>query len=546
MGARKSWAPGEGPMTSGPRSFGMSRPHAWILGLILPACLSTSQDNPGSPPESETTDCAPDPTPLRRLTRAQIAQTLENALGVAIEAEASLPADGFVGPFAAGTNVSEPFIRSLADLAERAGDRYAENLPCSPGAACLTEVLTDLGPKLYRRPFTEAERTALREIQDAGAAAEGRFDRGVAWMVSAAIQAPDFLYIARPPGLAPDSASSQHLAARLAYFLWGLPPDAALLEAADDGSLAESDVLRAQAERMLADPRSRAVIERFVVGWLDLSRLSQVAKGERYLRFDTDARVAMHEETVRFADAIMRLGQGNLHTLLTARWSYVTTPLFPIYGMARPPNFDPKIPVSLLDGERYGILTHASVMTVHAAFDDSSPTARGSLILDNLVCRPIPLPNIDIPELPDPIPGQTNRERFEQHTSNAACASCHSIIDPIGFALESFDAVGAYRDRYANGQPVDNRGGLVSGDPDADGEAIGAKALSDRLLRSDSFQSCFVTQWMRLGLGRELTSNDDCIRDRLITEFRESNFDIRALILNLITSDAFRAGPEGA
>ena len=365
----------------------------------------------------------------------------------------------------------------------------------------------------------------------------------MAWMVSAAIQSPDFLFVAESSRA--DGAES--LASRMAYFLWNAPPDAALLSAAADGSLLEPGGLTAQALRLLEDPRSRSVIERFVVGWLDLRRLPQVAKSERYLRFGGAARTAMHEETVRFADAIMRGRKGNLHTLMTAQWSYLTRPLFPIYGMAVPPAFDADVPVSLLSEQRYGILSHGSVMAVHSVFDDSSPTARGSLILDNLVCLPIELPDIDVPELPDPVPGQTNRERFEQHTSNPGCAGCHSIIDPIGFSLESYDAIGGYRETYeANGQPVDNRGALNIGDPVADGEAIGARALSDRLLASSSFSQCFVTQWMRLALQRELTDSDRCVRDVLLEDFQASNYDIRALILNLVTSEAFRAAPEEA
>ena len=528
-----------------------------MTALAATGCLADGQVGPttdppdpppntNEPPPTNPTPggCVAEPMPLRRLTRDQIARTLDAALGVNVDAEVLLPPDGFAGPFPAGTQLSEPFVRSLMDVAERAGDRFAADLPCTFGDACLSQLLTTLGPGLIRRAFTAEESARLSEIHAAGVATEGTFERGVAWMVSAIVQSPDFLFLVEPTSA--ERADPASMAARLAYFLWEAPPDEALLSAASDGTLESVEGLRAQAVRMLDDPKSRAVVERFVVGWLDLSRLDQVAKSERYLRFDAAARAAMRNETYRFADVIMRRGQGNLHTLFSARWSYLSESLFPIYDMARPTDFDPGVPVSLLDGQRYGILTHGSVMTVHAAFDDSSPTARGSMILDNLVCQPIPLPNLDIPELPEPVPGQSNRARFEQHTSNPACATCHSIIDPIGFALEGYDAIGGYRTAYASGEPVDNVGGLNLGDPNADGEAVGAQALSDRLLQSADLPQCFVTQWMRLGLGRTLTANDLCVRDALVASFAETNYDIRTLILNFIVSDAFRAAPGDA
>lgn len=496
--------------------------------------------DPDVDPDPGVEPCVGAPAPLTRLNRDEIERAVEAALGVPAPGARALPPDETAGSFAVNHTAppSEPWVRTVMELAESVATQLPEAVVRCTADDCLDAALEAVARPLMRRAITADERSALRDLWNAGRDISGDASDGWRAVVEGLLQSPDFLY--RP---APDPERPERLAARLAFVMWGEGPDDVLVRAAREGRLASRDGLAAEIDRMLADPRARWLSERFTIGWLDLSRLSEVTKNYSLLRFDREVRAAMEEETIRFVDAVVRNGQGNLHTLMTARWTYLTEPLLPIYGVAVPDGFDPERPMTLPDGQRYGVLSHPSVLTTHSTSRYSSPVARGSMILDHMVCRPIPLPDIDIPELPEPVPGQTARERLAQHTDNPACASCHDFIDPMGFSLEAFDAIGQYRTETEYGAPVDDEGALAIGDP-ADGPAVGVRELSNRLLESDAFRSCFVQQWMKLVLSRPLTADDRCVQDPLEAKFAASGYDVRTLITETVLSPAFRGVAE--
>lgn len=484
--------------------------------------------------------CVGAAAPLRRLTRQELELALSAALRVPVEAARALPPDETVGPFAANSSLppSESWTRTIMELAERTARRVPrERLSCDQ-PDCFEGTLQNLVQPLWRRDLAPEDENVLRELWARGRELTGTSTGAWTLIVEAAIQSPDFLYRLESPSLTPNE-----LANRLAFFLWAEGPDARLWAASEAGGLSTRAGLEEEIDRMLDDPRAARLSERFVTGWLDLSRLTEVPKHFSFLRFDAEARAAMKDETIRFFDAIARRSEGNLHTLMTAEWTLLDRALLPIYGLAVPDDFDPERPITLPEGQRYGILSHPSVMTVHSTSKESSPIARGSMILDNLLCIHIELPDIEIPELPEPTPGQSKRERLAAHNSEPACAACHQFIDPIGFSFEALDAIGQYQSEDAEGRPIDDQGALSVGSP-SDGPATGVQALSERIMQTPDFTECFVRQWMRLGFGRPATQEDACVLERLTESFVDANHDMRTLITELAMSPSFSGLPE--
>ncbi|MBC8068133.1 MAG: DUF1592 domain-containing protein, partial [Deltaproteobacteria bacterium] len=361
-------------------------------------------------------------------------------------------------------------------------------------------------------------------------------------VIRAMLQSPAFLYHLEL-GLADEgeviALEPYELAARLSFFLWNSTPDVALLDAAGGGGLDDLDGLRAEAERLLADPRARTAVEGFHVQWLAVDKLAFAEKSAAvYPSYDDELRAAMLAETRRFAGAVIFDGDGRLETLLTSNVAYLDAPLLTLYGLPADPGHDPSEPVELDPEQRAGLLTHASFLAAHAHADQSGPIQRGVAVRTNLMCTPPPPPPPDINVIPpDPDPNATTREIFEIHTADASCAGCHELIDGIGLGFEGYDGIGAYRE-LENGIPVDQSGEVV--DSDVEGSFDGAVELAHKLAASTEVRDCVATQWFRFSLRRFEGEADTCTLDRLKAGFADSDADVRELLVALVQTDAFR------
>lgn len=491
-------------------------------------------------------------TPVRRLTRSQYDNTVRDLLGLELNLGATMSRDDTFGPFAANFQfaITELQLSTYMSAAETIAAEAVKNLPAlvpcaSAGgdAQCAEEFIRAFGPKAFRRPLDDQEVAGLLAVYEFGASQD--FTSGIELVLSAMLQSPAFLYQTETaPADEPAPLDGYALASRLSYFLWDSMPDDALFAAAADGTLLSPEGIREQTTRMLADDRAKAGIGKFFVSLLKVEGVPDVAKFREFLRFDRAIGEAMKRETIRFTDHVVRKGDGTLYTLMKADWSFLEEPLFPIYGIAKPPDFDPEKPVALPRAERSGILTQLAFLTYHGGFQDTSPVKRGHLVYENLYCKHAEIPpTLDIPPLPDPMPGQTARERFAAHTSAPACAGCHKLFDPMGFAFEAYDVIGQVRtaDRYGN--PVESDGEVEIGDPLTDGSFDGALDFIDKTLNSPTFQDCFVQQWHRFALKRADADADERSLREVRQAFIASNYNVRELILNLVTTDAFRMQP---
>ncbi|MEM6992318.1 MAG: DUF1592 domain-containing protein, partial [Myxococcota bacterium] len=329
------------------------------------------------------------------------------------------------------------------------------------------------------------------------------------------------------------------LASRLAFFIWDSVPDTELLDAANAGDLRTPDGLRASAERLLDDPRAREAVGNFHIQWLGLDELVDEYKDPAvYPGYSREVAEAMVAETHRFGSHVVLQGDGKLETLMTASYSYLDDELFEIYGVEKPSGHNAGVPVDLDPAERAGLLTQPAFLTAHALPNASGPIQRGVELRTNVLCAPPPPAPDDADVSPPTIdPNATTREAFEQHVADPSCAGCHQFIDGIGLGFEAYDGIGAFR-TTENGLPVDATGAIFG--TDVDGEFDGAVELAHRLADSQQVRECVSRQWFRFAFGRLEQVEDQCSVQSLNEAFAESNYDVRALLLQIVQTDAFR------
>ncbi|HZO12317.1 MAG TPA: DUF1592 domain-containing protein [Polyangiaceae bacterium] len=498
------------------------------------------------------------PTPLRRLTRAQYDNTIRDLVGVEGDPASGFSPDEQVGAFHSNAvaPVTELHVEQYMDAAEAIALAAVENLdellPCDPASAttdaCADMFIERFGLRAYRRPLDEQEVAELRTVFQTGKATS--FADGIRLVIQTTLQSPFFLYHVESDTSSTSSSIAKlngyEVASRLSYFLWSSMPDDALFDAAAIGELDTPDGLRAQAERMLADPKAGESIGNFHVQWLDLTDLSELQKDTTlFPSFDDSMKEAMAQETMRFADYVIRQGDAKLSTLLTASFSFPSGPLLDLYGVSAPA--DPNEPVALDPKERSGLLTHAGVLAQHAHGNQTSPVARGVMVRENILCQTLPSPPENVNNTPpDPDPTLTTRERFAVHTQDPSCAACHQLIDGIGFGFENYDAIGTFR-AEESGKAVDASGKIL-GTEDIDGAFNGVVELSKILAQSETVRQCVARQWFRYAFGRVESEEDEAGLAALHDAFARTDFDIRELILALVTSDSFRfrrIGEEG-
>jgi hypothetical protein len=416
---------------------------------------------------------------------------------------------------------------------------------CTPAAAadesrCADEILRGLARRAYRRPATDADVAELMSFYEMGRA-EGSFDTGIQFGLERLLVSPQFLYRVErePAGAGAFLVSDLELASRLSFFLWSSIPDDELLEVAERGALRDRGVLRTQVQRMLADARSEALVTNFAAQWLFLRDVA-VKDPDIFLFPDHDVslRLALERETELFVDSVLR-GGGSVLELLTAKHTFLNERLAKHYGV---PNVQGSHFRRVELGEqspRNGLLGQGSILTVTSYAARTSPVLRGKFVLDNLLASPPPPPPPDVPSLAteDTEDGAplTMREAMVRHRADPACAACHAKMDPIGFALEHFDAVGRWRDEDAAG-PIESRSELADGTVVDGPDGVRALLMS----RPELFVSALTEKLMMYALGRNVQYYDAPAVRAAVRAAATQDYAFSAIVEGIVASVPFQ------
>ncbi|MGH9845392.1 MAG: DUF1592 domain-containing protein, partial [Blastocatellia bacterium] len=506
--------------------------------------------------DQEVADAAPPATALRRLTHSQYNHTVRDLLGDETAPANQFPPEDFVNGFKnqyQSQNLSPLLVEAYSAAAERlarnafqGGDRRGL-IPCKPSAACRARFVREFGLKAFRRLLEPDEQRRYESLFRR----ETDFFRGAQLVVEAMLQSPHFLF--RLDATANLKWKPYATASRLSYALWDGMPDAPLFESASRGELATPQGVEAAARRMLADPRARQSLDEFVSQWLRFDRLLTAGKDRRrHPNFNRETAVAMTEETRAFVSDLV-WNDRNFLDLFTADYTFANADLAQIYDLPAPAREFDRVRFAP-ESERAGLLGQTLFLALTAKPDDTSPTARGLFIREQFLCQhvaePPPGVNTNLPEVTEAKP-QTNRERMREHVANPSCATCHNLIDPIGFGFEKFDAVGARRDKFKlqffgadrdDDRPAQRRAvelaldttGYVAGIPNSTFSS--PRELGAVLARSQHCQECLVKQYFRYTAGRMETPADRALLRQVFDDFRASQFRFKELMISLVRS----------
>ncbi len=421
---------------------------------------------------------------------------------------------------------------------------------CRPAApdeddACATRILKKLMRRAYRRPVNEADLQGPFELYRAARAGDG-FEAGVEMALAAVLVSPEFLFRIEqdPNGVEAGEAyrlDDLELASRLSFFLWSSIPDDELLDLAERRMLRDPDVLERQVRRMLADPRARNLVTNFAGQWLHLRNLDSIAPDMRiFPDFDDNLRQAFRQETEMLVDSVMREDRSVLD-LLRADYTFVNERLAKHYGI--PHVYGSRFRRVEFDGDedhapRGGLLRHGSILLVTSYATRTSPVIRGKWILDNVLGVPPPPPPANVPELEETGTGAravSMRERLAGHRANPACASCHRLMDPVGFAFENYDAVGRWR-IADGGAPIDASGTLFDGST-FDGVGELQEAL---LARPALFVTTLAEKLLTFATGRGVEFYDGPAVRRIVREAEADGYRFSSLVLEVVNSAPFQ------
>lgn len=499
------------------------------------------------PPSNACKSEVPGPRTVRRLTGPQLTATMRDLF-----ADATVPSTKvFDDPLVLGfrRDADKLVVRGLG--AQQIMD-YAEDVAawavanklnslstCQQNdATCRSAFITGFGKRAFRAPLDSATVSSYEKLF----AAEASFSDGAEAVIAAMLQSPRFLYRselgqAKPGDVTSFALTPHEVASSLSYLLIGSMPDPALMAAADAGKLANAADIEVQVDRLLADDASQNVVAEFMLDWLELGHLETAVKNDASVNFDAKLRADMLAETRTFITDSYRQG-GKLGDLFTAKHTFVNANLSSLYRLTGISG-DTFSKITLDETERDGgILAHASILAGHANATGSSPTFRGKLVRTRLLCQDLPPPPANLNTMLKP-PGSvaTTRQRFEQHSTDPACAGCHNLMDPIGYAFERYDGFGRRREQE-NGVSIDSRGKITEvegGDVAIDGLA----ALSRFLSTSSDVQNCAVRFWSYFAFGKSSWAEDACTYDAVKAEAAKDGFAHTAFLRALTRAPHF-------
>ena len=522
-------------------------------------------DGSGSDSGGDQPDPTLEPAPptIHRLTQPQLHNSWLALFGEPLELSATLPPDdllyGFTSIAAAGATVSglaaeqyETATYAVLDQVWADPLRRAALVGCEPLDAadpCVAQFFADFAKAAWRRPVEASEVDALVALTTAIAGDFGDVNVALKYGAASVLQSPNFLFRVELGVPDPDVPSllrytSWEMASRLSYLITAAPPDAALVAAAEADGLLDVDAIEAHALRLLEDPRARPALVGFFRDFMDIAKLDALDKSlEQFPQMSATMGVSMRLELERMFERTTFDASGDFRELFTTREAFVNDDLAKVYGIPgvhghalRPFTFPE-------ESHRAGLLTSAGFLAVNAHKTQTSPTHRGRFVRIQLLCQDIPPPpagvNTSLPE-PDPnAPPTTLRQRLELHRDQAACASCHERMDPIGFAFEGYDAIGAYREVDELGLPIDSVTD-IDGTPVADGTEVGTV-----IAQLPQASACIARRFYEHAGAHLVELGEEDAVQELVDEFVASDYDFRSLVVALVVNDGFRyAGVE--
>jgi hypothetical protein len=418
---------------------------------------------------------------------------------------------------------------------------------CGAGEAeptCAARFIETFGKRAFRRPLDAGERTRYLALYN-DARTDGTFTDGLSVLVRAFLQSPHFLYRVEAgetpaPGAKVAAVTPYELAARLSYALWGTMPGDELLAAADQGKLTTPEGIETEVRRMLIDDRAKRAIAGFHGEWLDIAGVTSVSKDPSVFPAATWNAALQNDLRVELQTFVDQTfwNDGHVETLLSAPYSYLNANLAKFYQVP-PPSGAGFVRTALHPEQRAGILTSGALMAFLAGNNQTSPVHRGKFVREKILCQQLPAPPANLViKVPQPNLTTSTRQRYSQHSADATCASCHRMMDPIGFGFENYDAIGAFRTKDGTFD-VDPSGEVVS-TSGADGKFVGAVELAKRLSVSADARSCAMTEVFRYAAGRAETEADKCSLAWMNKRFADAGYDMRELWVAVASSEAFR------
>lgn len=499
---------------------------------------------------------------IRRLTKVEYGNTLHDLLGVDPQVAQDLPDETFGAGYTNSVSpmLMEQYLAAANEALNRAlgppgappnslEQRLFEKDPGTTADRKLAarHVARTLSRLAYRRPGSDAEIDLLVRVFSLAQQQDKSYPDSLRLMLKAILVSPQFLFITPGPSESADASAGHNivalddyeLASRLSYLLWASMPDAELSALADAGKLHDPDVLAAQARRMIADPRSRALFDGFGAQWLGLDKLAAKSFDRaKFPQMTADLRQSMYDEARLFFLSILHDNR-SLQTFIESDYTFLNGPLAQVYGLGGKIAGPEMRKVSLTDTNRGGILTMPGVLATSSFPNRTSPVNRGLWVLEQVLGQHVPPPPPDVPPLDrqnkQAVEHLTLRQRTELHRSNPVCANCHKVLDPIGFGLENFDAIGRWRDK-------DDSGGAI----DATGELPGGHRFSTpRELkqiiagRTDEFCRNLTGKFLAYALCRQLVGYDEVVADQIAGKVAKDGYRMQTLVVQVVTSYPF-------
>jgi mono/diheme cytochrome c family protein len=509
---------------------------------------------------------------IRRLNKAEYANTLRDLLGVSPEIATDLPEEVFGAGYLNSLSpllleqylaIANSVLKSALAPENAPPNTLEKSLfgpPPSPGTPpreAAHEAVRSLTRKAFRRPASDAETEVLLQVFDLAAQNGKSYSASLRLVLKAVLVSPQFLFITpsgdTPPGAEIVPLDDYQLASRLSYLLWATMPDAELAALADSGTLHEPQILSAQIGRLLADPRSRALFDGFGAQWLGVEKLATKAfDAKKFPQMTGDLRAAMYDEARLFFENITRENR-SLVTFIDGDYTFLNETLARVYGLESEVAGAHMRRVKLNDPNRGGILGMPGVLATTSFPNRTSPVNRGVWVLEQVLGKHVPPPPPNVPALEKQdqkkVANLTMRQRTELHRTNAVCANCHKILDPIGFGLENFDTIGRWREQDENGGAIDAAGEL----PGAKHFATPAELKKIIAARTDDLCRNLSERLLAYALCRQLEGYDEIIVDGISEAVKKDGYRMQTLITQIVTSYPFthrriqeQGGPSNA
>jgi hypothetical protein len=498
---------------------------------------------------------------IRRLSRAEYGNTLRDLFGVDPQIALELPDEVFGAGYTNSlspllmeqylTVANEVLSRIIAPAGSPPTAVQQRLFGADPGTdagrkAAARKIARSLARLAYRRPPSDAEIDVLMRVFALAKDQGKSYPDALRLMTKAILVSPQFLFITPGPANTVDPSvgnivllDDYQLASRLSYLLWATMPDAELSALADSGKLHEPEVLAKQARRLLADPRSRALFDGFGAQWLGLDKLAgKTFDGDKFPQMTGGLRASMYDEARLFFESILHENR-SLTTFIDSDYTFLNSTLAPIYGMQSTVTGPAMQKVKLTNANRGGILTMPGILAMSSFPNRTSPVNRGVWVLEQVLGEEVPPPPPNVPSLENQnkqkIANLTLRQRTELHRSNPVCANCHKVLDPIGFGLENFDAIGRWRDKDDSGGAIDATGELPGG------HRFGTPKELKHIIatRADDFCRNLTGKLLAYALCRQLEGYDEVVVDQLAGATAKDGYRMQTLVVGIVTSYPF-------